>query len=255
MSETLRVLVVDDDRRIAKTIVDILKVKGYESEEAHSAAEALNMVKENSFDCVLTDIKMPRMNGVELHQAIKEARPELPVVFMTAYSTDALVKQGLEQGALATLTKPLDVNLLLSFLSALRKEHTIVIVDDDPAFCETMGDILQARGFAVTQVSDPHDWEENIKPAGQIVLLDMKLNAVSGLDILKQIREKYPHFPAIMVTGYRGEMASSIEKALSISAYTCLYKPLEIEKLLQVLNELRHKELGRILGQPVRKKG
>ncbi len=255
MSETLHVLVVDDDRRIAKTIADILKVKGYESEEAHSGAEALNMVKENSFDCVLTDIKMPQMNGVELHQAIKEARPELPVVFMTAYSTDALVKQGLEQGALATLAKPLDVNLLLSFLSALRKECTIVIVDDDPAFCKTMGDILQAREFAVTQVSDPHDWEENIKPAGQIVLLDMKLNAVSGLDILKQIRAMYPHVPAIMVTGYRGEMASSIEKALSISAYTCLYKPLEIEKLFQVLNELRHKELGRILGRPVKKKG
>ena len=249
MSETLRILVVDDDRSMAKTLVDIFKVKGYEAEAAYSGPEALEKVAAGPFDCVLTDIKMPKVNGVELYRAIKARRPDLPVVLMTAYSTDKLVREGLEEGAIASLTKPLDIGLLLAFFSFLRKERSIVIVDDDPQFCKTLGDILRARGFAVTQVTDPHDVVERIEAHGQVVLLDMKLNGIGGLAVLKEIREQYPHRPVILVTGYREEMASAIEAALQIGAYTCLYKPFEIDELLQLLTEVRRQDLGRVLEQ------
>lgn len=253
MSEKLRILIVDDDRRMAKTLLDILQVKGYEAEAAHSGSEALDKVDKGRFDCLITDIKMPQMNGVELYRAIKAMQPDLPVVLMTAYSTDTLVQEGLEEGAIATLTKPLDINLLLSFFSTLRKERPIVIVDDDPEFCKTLGDILQVRGFQVTQVTDPHHAVEGIGADVEVVLLDMKFNDMTGLDILKEIRARYPHMPVILVTGYREEMAPAIEAALKISAYTCLYKPLQIDGLIEVLAEVHHQVLARVLGQPVRK--
>lgn len=252
MSEKLPILIVDDDRRMAKTLLDILKVQGYEAEAAYSGPDALDKVKKGHFDCVLTDIKMPQMNGVELYRAIKNIQPELPVVFMTAYSE--LVKEGLKEGAIATLNKPLDINLLLSFFSSLRKERAIVIVDDDPQFCRTLGDILQARDFAVTQVADPHGVVETLGPDAQVVLLDMKLNSINGLEVLKEIREHYPHLPVIIVTGYREEMAGPIEAALKIDAYACLYKPFQIERLLQLLTEIHHQELAGVLGQPVRRR-
>ena len=156
MSEKLSILVVDDDPSMAKTLVDIFRVKGHQAEAAHSGPEALAKVTQAHFECVLTDVKMPEVNGVELYRAIKARRPDLPVVLMTAYSTDSLVKEGLEEGVIAALTKPLDINALLSFFSALRKERSIVIVDDNPEFARTLGDILRARGFAVTQITDPH---------------------------------------------------------------------------------------------------
>lgn len=254
MSKKLRILIVDDDRSMAKTLVDILTAKGYEAEAAYSGPEALNKVKKDHFDSVLTDIRMPEVNGVELFRAIKAIQPDLPVVMMTAYSTDALVEEALEEGAIATLTKPLDIHLLLSFFDALRKERAIVIVDDDPQFCKTLGDILRVRGFAVSVVTDASNVAQALKPEGQLVLLDMKLNAIGGLEVLKDIREQYPKMPVIMVTGYRQEMAGAIEAALKISAYACLYKPFEVEELLQVAAEIRNQELGRILGQPVRKR-
>ena len=254
MSERLRILVVDDDRRMAKTLVNIFQVKGYQAEAAHSGPEALEKVAEDSFDCVLTDIKMPEMSGVELYRAIKAVRPDLPVVLMTAYSTDKLVNEGLEEGAVAVLTKPLDINLLLSFFSSLRQERSIVIVDDDPKFARTLGDILRARGFAVTQITDPHDVVERLEANGQVVLLDMKLNDIGGLEVLEEIRERYPRLPVILVTGYRQEMGRAIEAALKVAAYTCLYKPFQIEELSQLLAEIRRQELGRILGQRVRKR-
>lgn len=249
MSNKLRILIVDDDRMMAQTLFDILKVKGYEAEAAYSSAEALYKMKKDHFDCVLTDIKMPEMNGVELYRAIKAIQPELSVVFMTAYSE--LIKEGLEEGAIATLTKPFDINLLLSFFSSLRKKRSIVIVDDDPNFCRTLGDILRARGFAVTQVTDPYGVAEALRPDSQVVLLDMKLNSIGGFEVLKEIRERYPHLPVILVTGYQEQMAPAIEAALKIGAYTCLYKPFQIERLLQLLTEVRHQELARVLGQPV----
>jgi len=254
MSENLNILIVDDDLKMAKTLVDILKVKGFETESAHSGSEAMDKVKEGHFDCVITDIKMPEMNGVDLYKMINQAQPDIPVVLMTAYSTDKLVNEGLEEGAIAALSKPLDIEALLSFFSMLRKERSIVILDDDPLFCKTLGDILQVRGFEVSQFNDPHEVVGRIREDVQVVLLDMKLNGINGLDVLKEIRRRYPNLPVILVTGYREEMGSVVKEALKINAYTCLYKPLPIEELIEALRRIHHQGLKRVFGQPAKQR-
>jgi len=238
MRKKARILIVDDDRRMVRTLVDILKVKGFSAQGAHSGPEALEKVADSPFDCALLDIKMPQMNGVELQKAIKSIRPDLPVVLLTAYAVDKLTKEAMAEGALAVLNKPLDINLILSFFSSLRRECSIVIVDDDPHFCKTLGDILQMRNFKVTQVTDPGVAISSIKPDHQVVLLDMKLNGINGLDILKKIREQTPDLPVLLVT------------ALKLNAYACLYKPLEIENLLEILRKIRSQQMGKILSSP-----
>jgi two-component system response regulator HydG len=248
MSGEFRILVVDDDRRMGRTVVDILEAMGYQAEAAYSGSEAIEKLAKGRFDCALTDIRMPEVNGMELFKAIRAIQSDLPVLFMTAYSSDKLVQEGLEAGAAGVLTKPLDINLLLSLLSHLRKERSVVIVDDDAQFCATLADILQARGYAVTQVTDPCDLVKDLRADGQVVLLDMKLDNIDGLEILKEIRVEHPHLPVILVTGYREKMASAIDAALKINAHTCLYKPLQIEELLEVLAEVQRQELGRLLG-------
>ncbi len=82
----VKVLVVDDDRRIVKTTCDILRVKGYEAVPAHSGSEALELVRSCDPDCVLMDIKMPGMDGVETVKRIKSLFPDLPVILMSAYA-------------------------------------------------------------------------------------------------------------------------------------------------------------------------
>ncbi|MBU0479418.1 response regulator [bacterium] len=254
MSDKLRILIVDDDQRMARTLKDILTVKGHEAVVAHSGHEALEKMAETHFDCLLSDIKMPGINGVELFRAVRKTRPDLPVVLMTAYAHDELIKDGLEEGILAVLAKPLDINALLGFFAALRKEKSIVIVDDDPVFCKTLGDILQARGFVVNEIVQPAGIVDKIQPDSLVVLLDMKLNGLSGLDVLKEIRERCPSLPVIMATGYREETTQSIEAALKIGAYTCIYKPFQIEELLQLLAEINRQKLARILGRTIKKK-
>ena len=250
MTGPTRVLIVDDDRRMTKTLGNIIRVKGFLAEEAHSGNQALRMVCEGNYDCVLTDIKMPEMNGIQLQQEINKQFPKMPVVLMTAYAKDSRVIDGLKKGAIASLTKPLDINMLLGFLSSLRERRTIVIIDDDPKFCRTLADILQVRGYAAVEITDPSSLHEAFEAnTDVVVLLDMKLDDINSHKALEVIKERYHNLPVVLVSGQREEMDSAINVALELSAHTCLYKPLQISELLKVLNDVHHKELGKLLGR------
>jgi DNA-binding NtrC family response regulator len=207
----------------------------------------LDIIKEKQVDCVLTDVRMGGMSGVELFEEIQKIKPDLPVVMMTAYASDDQIRHGLKIGALGLLTKPLEINLLLNFLTILSNEHCIAIVDDDPAFCKTLAEILKRRGYNVKIISDPNQILEALNPQVQSVLLDMKLNGADGQDVLAKIREKYDEIPVILITAYRHEMSAAIEKALALEAFACLYKPLDIPKLIQTLDEILKTRLKGVL--------
>jgi len=247
MSQKLRILIVDDDRRMTHTLADILSLSGYKPVEAWSGPEALEKVRTQTFNCVLTDVRMPNMDGVELHRQLRQAQPGLPVVLMTAYASDEIVRRGLDEGVVGVYDKPLDLHQLLNFFSSLAKNSIIVIVDDDPNFCKTLSDLLQQRGFSVAQITDPHTEVERMASHAQVILLDMKLNQVNGLDVFKQFRARCPVLPILLVTGYRQEMSAAIQAALEIGAYTCLYKPLEIPALLQMLAQLQLQHLRGVI--------
>ncbi|MEW6110035.1 MAG: response regulator [Nitrospirota bacterium] len=254
MDEKLKVLVVDDDRRMVKTVCDILKVKGHEPAAAYTGEEAVEKVKSRDPDCVLMDIRMPGINGIETLKLIKGVAPDTPVVLMSAYATEELAVDARQQGAYALLNKPVDIQIVLSFLSLLRKEESILIVDDDPLFCKTLGDILRSRGYRVETEADPDKvlghMTEDYK---LVVLLDLKLGSEDGLDVLKAIRSTYPTKPVVLVTGYEVEMSDTISKGLKIGAYSCFYKPLEIERLIGSIAEISRKKLKSALGEPFEK--
>jgi DNA-binding NtrC family response regulator len=114
MAHKHRLLVVDDDSLNARTLSEIFTLRGYDAQEAHSGQAALEMVKQAHFSCVLSDIKMPEMNGVELLKAVKAIQPDIVFILMTAYTDGDLIMQGVREGALVTMTKPLDIERLLA---------------------------------------------------------------------------------------------------------------------------------------------
>jgi CheY-like chemotaxis protein len=247
MEQSLHILIVDDDKRMTRTLTDILSLSGHNVVEAHSGPQALEKARAQPFDCVLTDVRMPGMDGVELHRQLRSIQPGLPVILMTAYAADSLTSRGLDDGVVGVLDKPLDITHLLGFLTSLLKNRTIVIVDDDKAFCKTLDDILHQRGFQVAQINDPHVDVNLMTTDAQVILLDIKFNGINGVDVLKEIRKNNPTLPVLMVTGYRKEMMSAIQAALEISAFACLYKPLEIPQLLEMLSGLQTKHLRGLL--------
>lgn len=239
MNPGLTILIVDDDQRMTHTLADILSMSGYRSVEARSALQAIDLVKKNRFDCVLTDVRMPDMDGTALYKTLHQEQPGLPVILMTAYSADETIHQGLDEGVIGVFEKPLNISQLLGFFSSLSKNRTVAVIDDDPAFCTTLSDILHQRGFYVVVAHDPpHDLETAISEA-QVILLDLKLNSVSGLDVLKQIRHDHSDLPVLLITAYRNEMAETIELAKEHAAFTCLYKPFETNELIRILENIQ----------------
>ena len=247
MDQKLRILIVDDDQRMTRTLVDIFSIAGHQPVEANSGPQALELARSQAFDCVLTDVRMPGMDGVELHRQLHQVQPGLPVVLMSAYASDEIIRKGLAEGVVGIFDKPLDISTMLGFFTSLAKSRSIVVVDDDPDFCRTLANILQQRGFNVQQVFEQPIDVKLITAEAQVVLLDMKLNGLTGLDVLKQVRQHYPELPVLMVTAYRQEMTVAIQAALEINAFACLYKPLEIPALLQMLADLQLKRLRKAM--------
>ena len=121
MSETLTILVVDDNPSMAKTMADILDVKGFEVHAAISGAEALEILRDHPVDILLTDVRMPDMNGVTLYREARKNHPNLTTFLMTAYAADDIIQQGMAEGIKTVLTKPVDIDFLLSLFSACKR--------------------------------------------------------------------------------------------------------------------------------------
>ena len=121
MTEKIHILIVDDNRSMAKTLEDILVFEGYVPNTAFSGSEALKMLGSQKVDILLTDVRMPDMNGVELYREMRKTLPNLVTILMTAYAADDIIRAGIQDGIKTVLTKPLDIDFLLKLISAVVK--------------------------------------------------------------------------------------------------------------------------------------
>jgi CheY-like chemotaxis protein len=124
MSEHLSILIVDDNPAMASALADVLDIKGYEVHSAFSGSEALEILRDHPVDILLTDVKMPDMDGVALNRATRKDHPQITTIFMTAYAADDVIRRGMAEGIKTVLSKPVDIDFLLSLFSAYRKINT-----------------------------------------------------------------------------------------------------------------------------------
>ncbi len=227
---------------MSQTLADILQLKGYKTETANSAKEAIEKIKNSKFDCVISDIKMPGTNGIDLFSKIKEIKPELPVALMTAYAKDELVQKGLDEGVIGVFSKPLDLNLVFELLTFIGSDVKILLIDDDKNFCKSMTGILSVLGHTNVVVCDLDNIEENLSESS-LVLLDVKLPNASCLDVYQRIRENSPDVTVVLITGYQKEMVGEILSILKINASGVLEKPISQENLLQLISKVKKSEM------------
>jgi DNA-binding NtrC family response regulator len=113
------ILIVDDNPNMSSLLVEMLEVFHYEAIRASDGHEALEKIDKNDVAMVITDMRMPRMSGLELLQTIKQKKPKLPVVLISGYSVDEVGSDIVKTKADGFLNKPFmmaDVERLLSEL-------------------------------------------------------------------------------------------------------------------------------------------
>lgn len=104
---------VDDDFRVRESIESLVESAGFATMVFSSAEEFLQSGKPAEATCLITDVRMPGMDGIELQRRVRLERPELPIIFITAHYDDEIRRRALGGGAIAFLYKPFDGEDLL----------------------------------------------------------------------------------------------------------------------------------------------
>ncbi len=120
------ILIVDDEKNYTAVLSVVLEEEGFETYTANSAAVALDMLKVEDIDLVLTDMKMPGMDGLELLGRIKQKWPDIPVIMMTAHGTVDKAVEAMQKGAYTFILKPFDNERLVLYSQKAIELHRVV---------------------------------------------------------------------------------------------------------------------------------
>jgi len=246
MTEPVRILIVDDDESMNKSMALVLIRKGYDVAVSYNGPDAIGKVRSQPFDIIFMDIKMPVMDGVETFEKIREIRPDAVVMMMTAYAVEDLIQRALREGAYGIIYKPLDIKKTLTTIEEIKKKKEgmlIMVVDDDPATTSSLRVILENKGH---RVGIALTGEQALQMAREklydTIFIDMKLPTINGLQTYLAIKKINPGVIAVIMTGYRQETAALVEIATKESAYSVLYKPFDMESLLKIVDEIGKKK-------------
>lgn len=252
MSDKLKVLVVDDNEEFCQNVKDILEMKDYAVSTAYDGFQALKLVEEDSFDVVLMDVKMPVMDGLETLRKLKTIAPQVAVIMVTAFAVEDLLREALREGAFGSLKKPLDFDRLFQLIQqAVPNGALILVVDDDKELCSNIEDILSQKGYRVCVAYDGDTAVQKTRENDfDILLIDMRLPPLNGLQTYLSIKDIRPDAVAIVITGYPQQMGDLVEEALQGNAYTCLEKPIDMEELVSLLARIQEQKAKGTLKKP-----
>jgi len=183
------ILIVDDENNVTKLLEKLLTKEGYGALTAASGFEALKIIDSHQVDIVITDIKMPKMSGIDLLGKIKEIDPTIKVILITAFATLETAVEALKMGALDYITKPFDLtDVLLSI-------ERIVAVLEKNEYSETP--------------KEEHGSKENY-------FLSKSIKMKSAIELMKQVSDTKSTVMIYGETGTGKELAAQIVHDLSI---------------------------------------
>src|ERR1044072_85370 len=119
-------LIIDDEKAIRKTLTEILSFEGYKIVEAADGEEGLKKFKETTFDVVLCDIKMPKIDGLEFLQKAVETNPDVPIIMISGHGNIETAVEAVKKGAYDFIQKPPDLNRLLITIRNAMERNTLV---------------------------------------------------------------------------------------------------------------------------------
>jgi DNA-binding response OmpR family regulator len=255
-----RVLIVDDDDALLEALPEALRLRldTVEVDTCDSAAAALERIESHDYDAIVSDIKMPGMDGLALLTQIRQRRPDTPTLLITGHGEEDLAARALEGGAYDYISKPIDrdefVESLQRAIGTRRfsisvntetpgrpmpdvtevRSQTVLVVDDDEAFREIATRIIRDAGYTAAEAASG---EEAVEVARReqpdVVVLDVRLRgALSGHEVCRIIKREIQPAPAVLfVSGARTESFDRVG-GLLVGADDYVVKPFAADELL-----------------------
>ena len=266
----LHVLVVDDDPALLQALPETLRLlmSGITVDTADSAAAALDRIAARDYDAIVTDIKMPGMDGLALLAEIVGRRPDTPTLMITGHGEYDLAVRALRGGAYDFIQKPIDRDRFVASLHRAIRAHAlnrrvkdrqlalercaielekiaeklgheearVLIVDDDPALLQALPEALRLRMSGVTVDTADSGAAALDRIAARdydAIVTDIKMPGMDGLALLAEIRGRRPDTPTLIITGH-GEDDFAV-RALRGGAYDFIQKPIDRDHFVALL--------------------
>src|SRR6202050_1144757 len=233
--------VVDDDESIRRTTTFLIESFGFRAAAFASADNFLKSGHLHDTSCLIVDVQMPGMNGLELQSELAAAGYDIPIIFITAYDNKVSRQQAMQAGAVAFLGKPFrDEELLQTIRSAWGGESKatkdlITVVDDDESIRRTTTLLIESFGFRATAFASA----ESFLKSGQLhetscLILDLRMPDMNGLELQSELAARGYGIPVIFITAYDDK--NSRGRAMQAGAVAFLDKPFSDEQLLQTVH-------------------
>lgn len=237
------ILVVEDEPGLRMTVTANLEMEGFTVVEAADGAEAMARVAERKFDAVLTDIRMPGMDGVELFRQIHAQQPDLPVVLMTAFALEERIDEAVTRGAFLVLPKPFEIEHLVTALATALRRPAVLIVDDARAFADATAAALAAAGVPARVALDGRSAVEAVRTGDvDVCVVDMVMPELSGPEVIEQIGRVDRRIVFIAISGHDAE---EMFRRAAARAERCLRKPIDPLELMRTIARARGKAIAR----------
>ena len=180
------ILIIDDEKSIRKTLSEILSYEGYKIDEAGDGEEGLKKFSEKTYDVVLCDIKMPKLDGIEFLDKSKEINPDVPVIMISGHGNVDTAVEAVKKGAFDYISKPPDLNrLLITLRNALDKQS---LVTETKVLKRKVGKALEMVGNS-GPINKIKDTIEKVAPTDARVLITGE-NGVGKELVARWIHEK-----------------------------------------------------------------
>lgn len=121
-----KILVIDDERSIRRALKEIFEFESYDVHEAENGKEGLEKIKNNSYDLVFCDIKMPEMDGIEVLEAVQKEKIDVPMIMISGHGNIETAVESIKKGAFDFIEKPLDLNRILVTLRNAKERVQLV---------------------------------------------------------------------------------------------------------------------------------
>lgn len=239
-----KVMIVDDHAVTRKQLAETIRKEGFEVVTAQDGKEGLALFSEELPEIVVTDLKMPRVDGLQLLDQIRALAPDTRLILITAFGETSIAIEAMHKGVVAYLKKPIDLNLLLAALEKAAREiaesrktgpfPVLLVVEDHQQTRDFLVRLLEKEGWQVLQAVDGKEALYVFRRQKiDVVLLDIIMPGKSGLRTLQQMRALTDDFEAIILTGHSDE--SRVSQAVHNGVADFLEKPVERDHLLSVI--------------------
>lgn len=223
-------LLVDDNEAFAENLAEIIRDMGDEVTVAVGGEQALQKVRERQFDALITDMRMPVMNGAEVVHKVRRLDPGLPAIVTTAYTTDDDISAARREGILGVLPKPVPVDRLLSLLRLARRNGLVAIVEDDPHLCDNLSESLRDRGFSAVTANSVLETERLGPVSPCAALVDLRVPGGSAGEAMRRLAAKWPDLPLFVITAFAQEEPPVAFKEMFV-------KPFDTARLLAAIED------------------